>query len=301
MIVACQQCGTRFTLDESLIAGNIAKVRCSRCQHVFTVEPPGGSERLEEPADREEEKPEADDLTAPGPRPEPEAAGETGEAAGVAKAVPFPDAPESPSLKAAGDRPERNRRALLLAVLSGGLLGLLLAVFALWYVGGDKRGPPVARTAPEGSESSVAPPLPPASPEELRNLVVQLTDARYQELVHSQGGQMLVIEGEVKNLTGEPRGPIRLKATLTDAVHQPVQELLFYGGLSLSDEELLQAEPEDIQGWLATPDKRRGTRVLKPGESQPFTAVLFGVPANLAEARYGFTIVVTEGPRVLVE
>jgi predicted Zn finger-like uncharacterized protein len=297
MIVACQQCGTRFTLDESLIAGKSAKVRCSRCQHVFTVEPPGGPETAEEGADRQKERPEAGDLAAPAP----EAAGGTGEAAGVEKAAPVMGSPQAPPVKPAADRARRNRRAVLLAVLGGGLLGLLLAMFALWYVGGEKGGPPGVRTAPEAPESSLAPPLPPASPEELRNLVVRLADARYRGLVHSQGGQMLVIQGEVQNLTDEPRGPIHLKATLTDAVHKPVQELLFYSGLSLSDEELLRAGLEEIQGWLSTPDQRRKTRVLKPGESQPFTAVFFGVPPDLAEARYGFTIVVTEGPRVLVE
>jgi hypothetical protein len=120
-------------------------------------------------------------------------------------------------------------------------------------------------------------------------------------LVHAKGGQLLVIQGEVINFTGEPRGPIRLKATLTDSLNQPVKEFLFYSGLNLSDEELLQSEPDEIKRWLATPGTRQGAKVLKPGASQPFTAVFFGVPDNLAEARFGFHIVVMDGPRVPVE
>jgi hypothetical protein len=79
-----------------------------------------------------------------------------------------------------------------------------------------------------------------------------------------------------------------------------VQELLFYSGTSLSEEEVLKTDPEQIKRWLATPGGRL-QRVLKPGASQPFTAVFFGVPDNLAEARFGFTVVVVDGPRVSTE
>ncbi len=37
MIVTCQNCDTRFNLDENLIKESGSKVRCSKCLHVFTV------------------------------------------------------------------------------------------------------------------------------------------------------------------------------------------------------------------------------------------------------------------------
>lgn len=40
MIVTCSSCLTKFNLDESRIPAKGAKVRCSRCQHVFLVTPP---------------------------------------------------------------------------------------------------------------------------------------------------------------------------------------------------------------------------------------------------------------------
>ena len=40
MIVACEQCRTNFNLDESLLQPTGSKVRCSKCQHVFTAFPP---------------------------------------------------------------------------------------------------------------------------------------------------------------------------------------------------------------------------------------------------------------------
>ena len=40
MIVTCASCMTKFSLDESKLPAKGAKVRCSKCQHVFFVVPP---------------------------------------------------------------------------------------------------------------------------------------------------------------------------------------------------------------------------------------------------------------------
>ncbi|MDZ7667705.1 MAG: DUF3426 domain-containing protein [Desulfotignum sp.] len=40
MIITCEKCATRFTLDEFLLDAAGSKVRCSRCQHIFTAFPP---------------------------------------------------------------------------------------------------------------------------------------------------------------------------------------------------------------------------------------------------------------------
>ncbi len=37
MIITCEECSTRFVLDDSLIKPNGSKVRCSKCRHVFTA------------------------------------------------------------------------------------------------------------------------------------------------------------------------------------------------------------------------------------------------------------------------
>ena len=309
MIVTCQNCGTRFNLDESLIARELVKVRCSHCQQVFTVSrPESGPEPLETKAAPEEESSGTATLDLPPEEPAEMSASlakaealVAGEADDQAESAPSQDEPAPFPLEPAAEEPKRLRPATVLLIVSGCLLGLLLGVLALWYAGGKEAGPLSAQTAKKRPKETLALPLPPASPEELRKLAIELKDARYKGLVNAKGGQLLVIQGEVKNRTGEPRGPIRLKATLTDALHQPVQELLFYSGTSLSDEELLRTDPEEIKRWLATPGGRGGTRVVKPDGSQNFTGVFFGVPDNLAEARHGFTIVVIEGPQTPVE
>ena len=42
MIICCEECETRFRLDEARIPERGARVRCSRCNHSFVVRPPSG-------------------------------------------------------------------------------------------------------------------------------------------------------------------------------------------------------------------------------------------------------------------
>jgi predicted Zn finger-like uncharacterized protein len=44
VIVICEQCQTRFKLDESRIPQGGARVRCSKCKHAFFLPAPGGDE-----------------------------------------------------------------------------------------------------------------------------------------------------------------------------------------------------------------------------------------------------------------
>lgn len=142
----------------------------------------------------------------------------------------------------------------------------------------------------------VTPPPPPTPTPGLETLPVDWAEARYQGLVNAKGGQLLVVQGEVANRGKAPRGPIRLKATLTDAQHRPMKEEMVYTGTTLTDQELKTLYPGKIKDWLTRPGGRSQLQVLKPGEKQPFTVVFFGVPNNLAEAHSGFQLVVVEGP-----
>ena len=47
MIITCDECSTRFRLDESLLKDEGSKVRCSLCKHVFTAFPPAGDALLD--------------------------------------------------------------------------------------------------------------------------------------------------------------------------------------------------------------------------------------------------------------
>jgi len=43
MIIQCEQCRTKFKLDDNKVTERGAKVRCAKCRHVFTVHKPGAS------------------------------------------------------------------------------------------------------------------------------------------------------------------------------------------------------------------------------------------------------------------
>jgi predicted Zn finger-like uncharacterized protein len=327
MEVACPECGTRFSLDQSRIPGSSAKVRCSRCRHVFRINregqvvapdwaPPG--EIPEETPPREEVREEIPETPLPEPveplpPPEKEIVPE--------EVIPPPSA--APEADILAPSPERKRQWLWLPAL---LLALVVVVGLGWRAWqGDLPGPlkPLADVvhrlkgewgqakqstpAAVGQEAGakpvaptkVTPPPPPVTAQDLQDLPVDWAQAHYQGLVNDKGGgQLLVITGEVLNKGKEARGPIRIKATLTDSQHLPLREEVAYAGTTCTDNELKTLSPEEIKAWLAKPGGRSQERVVKPGEKIPFTVVFFGVPDNLAETQSGFQIVVVEGPVV---
>jgi predicted Zn finger-like uncharacterized protein len=321
MEVTCPECSTRFSLDASRIPGPAAKVRCSRCRHVFRItregqvvafdwQPPG-----EIPPDAPPQEEVREAIPAP-PAPEP------------AQPTPAPQkeaAPEAalsqPATTAGAEvpAPPQKRRhwlwlpALLLAIVvfvglgwrawQGDLPGPLKPLSEAVQQLKGKQAPPKQPLPASGSEAGapaptqVAPPPPPAPAPDLTELAVDWAEAHYQGLVNDKGGgQLLLIQGEVINKGKTPRGPIRLKAILTDSQHRPLREEVVYAGTTLTDAELKTLDPEVIKGWLAKPGGRSQERLLKPGEKQPLAVVFFGVPNNLAETQSGFQLLVVEGP-----
>jgi pilus assembly protein FimV len=65
MIITCKECNTRFNLDENLLKPTGSKVRCSKCNEVFTAYPPEISERTEPPVEAAPEIEDQPDVAAP--------------------------------------------------------------------------------------------------------------------------------------------------------------------------------------------------------------------------------------------
>ena len=341
MVVACPECGTRFSLEESRISGATAKVRCSRCRHVFRItregqlvgpdwEPPGEKPQETPPEQEIPQEPPASVASEPAePSPAPDSVEAPEERPATPKEVIQEETPSTPDLEVTPEEtpvkpaaatqvdipatPAKSRLWWWLPIffLGAGILGSL----GWWAWQGKPPAPlkPLAdvlkglkgkgKPAPGAGVSSpaptvVTPPPPPVPPPELRELPVDWAQAHYQGLVNAKGGQLLVIQGEVINKGKTPRGPIRLKVTLTDAQHRPLREELVYTGTTITNAELKTLDPSEIKGWLLRPGGRSQEKVLKPGEKQAFTAVFFEVPNNLVEAQSGFQLVVVEGPEV---
>lgn len=63
MIITCNKCSTRFTLDDSLVAENGSKVRCSVCKNIFTAYPlPREPEQPSAPVANFDSAPDLDDI-----------------------------------------------------------------------------------------------------------------------------------------------------------------------------------------------------------------------------------------------
>ena len=53
MIITCKECNASFKLDENLLKPTGSKVRCSKCNEIFTAYPPKISEEIEAPIEME--------------------------------------------------------------------------------------------------------------------------------------------------------------------------------------------------------------------------------------------------------
>ncbi|MDL1983682.1 MAG: zinc-ribbon domain-containing protein [Deltaproteobacteria bacterium] len=60
MIITCNECDTRFNVDESLLKQTGSKVRCSKCKNVFLAYPSSLSEELDKSGEVETESQETD-------------------------------------------------------------------------------------------------------------------------------------------------------------------------------------------------------------------------------------------------
>jgi predicted Zn finger-like uncharacterized protein len=313
MTITCPECHTRFSLDDSRIQGPTAKVRCSRCRHVFKINKDG--QVLAADLGPKAAAPAAPP-PAPEPVPEPVAPGfDPGSMA--ASGMP-PEPGPIPGEGPAHPRPWRPWLKIAAPILAVVLLGGLFWLAWTGHLGGPfkpvsdlvqrlkrKPTPPkepapapgAATRTPSPAPTVVTAPPVPTPPADLTDLAVDWAQAHYQGLINDKGGgQLLLVQGEVVNKGTTPRGPVRLKATLTDAQHHPLREELVYAGTTLSDADAKTLPPEEIKGWLTKPGGRSQEPVIKPGEKEPFTVVFFGVPGNLAETQSGFQLVVVEAP-----
>jgi len=304
MVVTCEKCHTRFLLDEARITGARVQARCSRCQHVFWVE--------REEVVREEAHPEDEETglhSAVMGEPSSEAAEEAFrlEAALESETVAAAEKAEMPKPSTLFTSPtSRSSRTWIIAAVSV-LAGVLLVGGVFMWFGGygwvtkylkfkGKPPAPAAKVAepPPVVETVPPPPVPQAAAEDLQNLALSNTEERYRGLVNTKGGQLLVIQGKVKNSSSQPRGPIKIKAVLTDPQQKTVKEREFYAGSVVFDDELQNLEPEEINRWLDTPGGRAQKQMIEPGESQSFMVVFFGAPQNLSG--YGYKMQVVQGP-----
>jgi predicted Zn finger-like uncharacterized protein len=257
MIVQCPQCETKFNLPDEKVKPEGVKVRCSRCRHVFTAEPPqvGGFDDLfpakdqapeggpqNEPARRvlDDESWQAPETPAdeslsfsfpglekkapPELAPEPQAQApakerpaEKPEKAGEHKLGL--DLEDTEELAGVKPRRAKSRLPLILAALAFLVLGSLGAAYFLDLLPDSLNRTLTNMGLPAKPVEVTGQPEKDAQPPAEADAVSQiaLENVRQYNVANEKAGRLIVIEGKAVNNFPAARDHVAVEATLFDA------------------------------------------------------------------------------------
>ncbi len=320
MIVQCENCKTKFNLDESLLKEDGSKVRCSVCGDVFVVYPPQEMEDISiDDASEFEETVAIDDAKVSPPIPEVEEGsvepgfeepdqeplGEEDEievqissedlegyepeemmAGQVAGAEPegeqLPDAEkeEEPQLE---PEPEMIEKEAVPAPKKRSKVGLIILIIIFILVGAAAG---IFYFAPQLIPESLSF-LKLPKKEQVKDTGVRRLEFKgvTGSFVDSKvAGQLFVVKGIVINNYPKARSYILVKASILDEKGKVVKTRDAYAGNNLTDQELKELPYGDIVKIMNNRAGRDGANVnLAPGSSVPFMIVFEKLPQDLSE------------------
>ncbi|BDV01361.1 hypothetical protein TDMWS_14460 [Thermodesulfomicrobium sp. WS] len=279
MIVQCPNCGTKYNLPEERIKPEGAKVRCTRCTHVFQVQAPlsedaaleqllenkaAAAARVEGEAHRQVLK----DLEGTF---QPPLLGEEGKPRLELNPAPKPSGKRSPWLWVG-----------VFGVLAALAVGAVFVLRPSW----------IPWLAPKPS-AEVSTTRPGAFTEEVARIVLE--NVRQYFVNNEKEGQLFVIEGQAVNRFAEPRELIKLKAALFNAQGAAVATQEFLAGNTVSLYQLQVASRQEIETALgAKVGILTNNTNVQPGRGVPFMVVFFGVPAGVQE--FGLEVIQAKTP-----
>jgi predicted Zn finger-like uncharacterized protein len=254
MLIQCPQCETTFRLDEKLLPAEGSRVRCSRCRHVFRVEPP----TVELPATERAaywQEANTEGISSPGLESEALSPAEEEDLAAALK--------KSPRKKVWGLLGLFVLLVLLVITIRYSYLQLMsphqefLEIFKeVFFIPADR----------EGSKK------------------IRLTEVRGFFKNHPTDGRYFVVEGKVVNGYGDSRNRIRLRGTLQDPSRRVVAQREVTAGWALKEEEL---DSQSLADTNRLQESHSGPLVpgaaLAPGASAPFMMIFSPIPTQLAE------------------
>jgi predicted Zn finger-like uncharacterized protein len=297
MILTCEKCQTRFYLDEKKIKSPTAKVRCSRCQHVFPV----STEPVQEPDLSSfllsDDEPVQEEAAQPPFSPAPPIS-DSGPDNQIDLSVQ-----ESAFLPL--EKPAASARSRLWLWITSGCLIIFILLASLWWfkifpfrkpvspakVAEKKKEAPPVSQPPSGPSPAVSRSEAIPAEQNVQHLRIVSHEGLYIGLENVKGGNLLVLRGTVENVGSQSCGPIRIQATLSDSEHKQVKQRIFFAGVNFSADELSNLEPDQINQRLDKPSSDPAAQMLAPGKTGQFVVVFFGVPKNLAGYVYDLKIV----------
>lgn len=253
MLIQCPRCETTFRLDETVLPAEGAKVRCSRCAHVFRPPSPG-------------------EMTAPAAVIPDEMEGVVSEPLVETGEAPLSEAAEEEvvaTLKRSSSRKFWSLVGLFLLLV---LLTVTIRYTYLQILTPDRDFLEVIKQVfflPSDSKG---------------NQKIRLQDVHGYFRDHPGAGRYFVVEGKIRNEYGDRRTQIWLRGTLRDTTRQVVAHRRVLAGLTLSQEELESSTPRELASRLENPSAAAIPAVsTAPGAQAPFMIVFPPTPHSLSE------------------
>jgi predicted Zn finger-like uncharacterized protein len=319
MIIECEECKSKFNIDEGLLRDEGSKVRCSLCKHVFEVYPPGlgpqGEEVLPEVEDLEktstmEAKLQLEDnvvverLKDLGHEDHEEVKTQSLESAldrtprqGIGKvvvekglgrvsrveraAVPEKMQAEIPRRPEKARKPSKAKKAGRSPVLP------IILIVILLLLGGSTA---IYLFAPQYIPGYVAEALPflkgaakidTKDPGFRRLSFKAITGAFVQS---NNAGMLFVIRGMVVNNYSNSRSFILIKGSLLDDKGKVVKTKLAYAANLFAENEVKELPLDQINQALRNRSGKGNTNVnVKPQDAIPFMVIFEELPDNLSE------------------
>jgi predicted Zn finger-like uncharacterized protein len=280
MIIQCDQCRSKFEVEQNLIPEEGRKVRCSQCQHVFKAFPE------QETAAEVEEMTVLDEVGAEEESMVDEAEEEETAAEETAEQVddaeekeempeevsPMEEALEAePAAEAEKKKPKTTfLRVLILIILV--LLGAAVAI-RLWVP--SDLVPDYLRFLKPFEETKV-------SDAGIRRLSFVAVTGSFVK--SEKSGSLFVIRGKVRNDYPKSRSFIRLKGTILDENGQAMREKFGYAGNTFTEDVIKELSLEEMNQTMNDRFGMGKSNVdVSPGQAIPFTLVFENLPENMSE------------------
>ena len=322
MIIQCENCKTKFRLDESLLKEEGSKVRCSICKHTFMVFPPEkpsvdeslalseedfqetvaiDSEAVDEHA-KESAEPELREeidfeRAFESALEEKEIEVEIGavdlegyepgdfekEAFGEAAGEEQAPGPEPERIEGAGEEAPSPLEAKEPPAPKKSRIGLVILIIFFIVAAGAAA---IVYFAPQMIPESLSF-LKQAEKKTQKDLGVRrlLFKEVTGSFINSDlSGQLFIVKGMVVNDYPKPRSFILVKATILDDKGQIVKSKQAYAGNVFTEEELKKLSLDVINKALNNPRGKNNSNVkIASGGTIPFMIVFHNLPANLSE------------------
>lgn len=288
MIVQCPNCDTKYRLEEALLGQSSARVRCSRCSHVFAIVPPASDQDAADSADAvdvisDSEFQWSKDMNIAGgaeageaPEPEP-AFGPKYEKKDGNITLEIQSS-EQPRIKAV------TWVVVGIALVSLGLGALLYFPHAKdfirsWFSSDEPEQPAQQVEALGGDQVSL----------------ISLQNVRQYFVTNEKIGQLFIIEGKARNDFPTPMELIKIEASLFDGQGQTVERKEFLAGNTASLFQLQIMSDEELQSALqAKVGILSNNTNLRPGMDVPFMVVFPNPPEAVQE--YGLKVIEAKHP-----